>query len=250
MRDYRKISLLLILTPAVIGITATAALHSQEQSKDKRSPQKSQKMINFESQLPVADYSAPEPTDEMERDKRRAKGKKYDKTELTVDPYSDVVTTSSHWASGLPAIPVERSSLIIVGSVLDAKAYMSPSKEGVYSEFTISIEEVLKNGAGYKVAAGKKITIDRIGGRVQFSNGKVGQYFVTGQGMPLIGRRYLFFLTSADQDSDYDILTGYELRNGQVYLLDNPGAGHPITRYEGADESTLLNDVRAALSAT
>ena len=89
---------------------------------------------------------------------------------------------------------------------------------------------------------------DRAGGRVRIESGKVSLYKVAGQGTPQVGGKYLLFLTRTDQESDYGILTGYELRDGRIKLLDNPGDGHPIPASEGSDEPSFLKQVRAAVA--
>lgn len=124
---------------------------------------------------------------------------------------------------------------------------MSPNKKGVYSEFTININEVIKNDSHVALVPGDSINPTRLGGRVKFSSGKIGLYYVTGQNMPLVGCQYLLFLTY-DQEAGFAILTGYELREGQVFPLDKPGVGHPFTKYQGASETSLLNEVRAAVA--
>lgn len=243
--------LLLIAAFAVVGVTAAASLHLQEgQNKQPRQPQKSRQMVEFEEQFPVADYDALETADPAEKERRLAKNRRRDKskTELFVEPGSDVVTTSSHWADGLAALPAGRSAAVVIGSVRRAEAHMSSNKKRVYSEFIIEVEEVLKNDTGKKITPGKTLDADRAGGRVRFPGGKVGLYWVTGQGMPRAGGRYLLFLASAGPGDDLDILTGYELRGGRAYPLDMPGPGHPFASYSGAEETTLLNDTRTAIA--
>jgi hypothetical protein len=66
--------------------------------------------------------------------------------------------------------------------------------------------------------------------------------------MPRVGSRYLLFLTHDfqtpnDTGKDFYLLTGYELRDGLVRLLDDTQPGHPITRYNGATETALLSDL-------
>ncbi len=55
--------------------------------------------------------------------------------------------------------------------------------------------------------------------------------------MPQVGLRYVLFLTN-DQ-----ILTGYELREGKVYPLDDLPNLHT---YENADETTFLTQLHTA----
>lgn len=73
--------------------------------------------------------------------------------------------------------------------------------------------------------------------------------------MPRVGGRYLLFFTHEfetpkDTGKDFYLLTGYELRDGQVRLLDDTQPGHPITRYNGATETTLLSDLFNTIAKT
>jgi hypothetical protein len=247
MHNYKTACFLFITAVVIISGPTITAFRAQNQANES-SPRRSQKMVEQESRLPITNYDEPEPDDPNEKKIREAKAKKYAKTELSIDPDSDVVTTSGHWATGLPAIPVSQSAVIIVGTVSKAKAELTPKRKKVYSEFTIAIDEILKNDDLTPLSSGNIITADRAGGRVRFQSGKVGLYWVTGQGMPQVGKKYLLFLTRTDLESGYSILTGYELRDGRIYLLDNPGSGHPITTTEGTDESSFLNKVRAAVT--
>lgn len=72
--------------------------------------------------------------------------------------------------------------------------------------------------------------------------------WVAGLNMPQVKKRYLLFLKERDTEDNFYILAGYELRDGKVYPLDNPGGGtHPLaTTYVGADEAAFLADVQAA----
>jgi hypothetical protein len=244
MRGHTKL-VLLIVTVLVLIVTAMAALRGQDQDRSSSKEQKTISKEEFESQFPIADYSAPELADPVKRAKRKAKSKKYDNSEMSVSPSGDVTSSFEHWATGLSALPVNRSCAVVIGEVLGAQAYLSNDKTGVYSEFNIRVDKVLKN-ASASLATGKDIVVERPGGRVRFPSGHVNQYFTVGQGMPRVGRRYILFLTGNEQD--FQILTGYEIRAGHIFLLDNPGGGHPITAYKGMDEALLLNDLQVAIA--
>jgi hypothetical protein len=221
-----------------------AALRGQDQNPPSREDQQKKE---FESQFPIVDYEAPPPADPEKRAKRQARGKKYNNSPLGIDPISTVAVGSTHWAMNLPALPVAQSNAVVVGEVINAQAYLSDDRTGVYSEFTIRVDEVLKNDGQPPLVSGCSIDVERMGGRVRFASGHVGQYFIPNQGMPRIGRRYVLFLKRNEEGQDYSLITGYELRTGRVFLLDNPGPGHPITAYKGADETSFLNEVRTAI---
>lgn len=249
MNNYQRSVALFLMGIAVISLTAMAAISSQSDGEDKsKGPKKSPQIIEAESKFPMVDFDAPEPADPQRRQKILARGKKYDKFELGIDPSSDAVMSLDHWATGLSAIPAGESDVVVVGNVVAAQAYLTEGKARVFSEFTIFISEILKNDGDSQIQVNDSIEGDRFGGRVRFAGGRVSLYFIVGQGMPQVGKQYLLFLTESDGKSDYHILTGYELRDGRVQLLDNPGGGHPISSREGSDAASFLNEVRAAVS--
>ena len=141
----------------------------------------------------------------------------------------------------LPALPVATSAAVIVGQITDAKAYLSNDKTGVYSVFTVQVHEVIKNSSQLSLSTGSSIDVERDGGRVRFPNGRTFIYVATN--MPQVGLRYVLFLTNAQSQSDFQILTGYELREGKVYPLDDLLNLHT---YENADETIFLNQLRTA----
>ena len=86
-------------------------------------------------------------------------------------------------------------------------------------------------------------------------SGRIVLSWVSHQNMPRVGGRYLLFLTHQfetpnDTPKDFYLLTGYELREGQVHLLDDTLPGHPITRYDGTSETTLLSDLFNTVAKT
>ena len=197
-----------------------------------------------ENRFPIADYAAPEPSDPSERLKRQAKGKKYDKAQWNIYPNTQSSMARTHALDpNLPALPVAKSSAVIVGQITDAKAYLSNDKTGVYSVFTVQVHEVIKNSSPLSLSTGSSIDVERDGGRVRFPNGRTLIYVATN--MPQVGLRYVLFLTNAQSQSDFQILTGYELREGKVYPLDDLPNLHS---YENADDTIFLNQLRTAKS--
>ena len=226
--------LFLLLIAAIVIVPG----NSQDQKPQRQShPRKVD-----ENRFPIADYTAAGPSDPKERSKRQEKGKKYDKSEWRIYPE----TTSSmarvdYVNPNMPALPVTESTAVIVGQVTDAKAYLSNDKTGVYSAFTIQVNEVLKNSSKVPLSTSSIIEVERDGGRVRFPDGRTLIYTISSQDMPLVGLRYVLFLTNPPGLSDFQILTGYELREGKVYPLDDlPN----LYRYENADELSFLAELR------
>ena len=249
------------LTWFILGIAFVTALASliflisdtgaQSINDQRRKGDKDQEEISkLKSTFPVVQYDQ----SELVSPERKKKGAKYDVVPV-IRPYIEDNSTeyiANEWAHDLSALPVEKSQAVVMGTVIDAKAYLSEKKEAVYSEFDIQIERVFKNETGKEL--GPTISVERQGGIVRYPNGFEKWVLVDGQGMPTPQKRYLFFLSYDvvgvfSQQSDLSILTAYELKDGLVFPLDRPGGGtHPIaTSYTGTAEKYLFNDLNKSL---
>jgi hypothetical protein len=234
-----------IVAVSVLILSTALASRQQGANEQKTARQKDPDFTRF----PMADFHAPLPSDENLRAAREAKGRKYNKKyapQISDETYQ--IFSNTDWDVRLPALPVERSAAVVIGTVRTAHAYVTPDKTGIYSEFHVAIETVIKDDPNNKIKTGATITVERNGGRARMPSGKTVISWVSHQNMPRIGGRYLLFLTHDfespnDTPRDFYLLTGYELRDGQVHLLDDTQPGHPITRYGGAAETTLLSDL-------
>jgi hypothetical protein len=141
----------------------------------------------------------------------------------------------------VPALPTGQSDLVVLGEVTSSNGHLSNDRTGAYSEFAIHINDMLK---GDSRLSGSSIVAVREGADVQLPTGRIIRYEIVHQGMPRIGRRYVFFLKYNEQGNDYAILTGYELRKNRVFPLDEVG---PFITYKKADEGIFLNLVRQAI---
>jgi hypothetical protein len=239
-----KYKTLAIALPLVFGLTALVVpkRSGQEQTTPAQSlPSKTQKKIIDTNHFPVVAFSALDQSDA----KRRARGEKHNKSNWNVDPdtISDSTVIVDSVDVHLPALPTERAAAVVIGTIADAKAYLSTDKTGVYSTFNVLVDEVLKSPGKLKV--GDLVEAEREGGRVRFSSGRVYLYMVSEQDMPRVGGRYLLFLTATDNDSVFEILTGYELRELSVYALDELFQSRS---YENITPTDLLNELRMKLA--
>ena len=208
------------------------------------------------SRFPIADFQAPEPMEPSARAAREAKGRKYNSKhmpQLSDNTYQ--IYSNTHWDVRLPALPVERSAAVVIGRVRSAHAYVTPDKTGIYSEFQIAVDTVIKNDPKNMIEPDATITVERKGGRARMPSGRIVISWVSHQNMPRVGGRYLLFLSHDfvspnDTCEDFYLLTGYELRDSQVRLLDDTQPGHPITGYNGTSETTLLSDLFSRIGKT
>jgi hypothetical protein len=236
----------LLFLGAVFGLLLTSAKQRSLVSFAQDPPE--------ELALPIAEYSALEAGTLQEKAKRHGRNKRYDRQsgeQITEAPYPVERIWSSHWARNVPAIPVSQSDVILIGAVANSHAYLSDDKTGVYSEFDINVEEVLKV-VGSITLNSQAISAERFGGAVRFPSGVIQKYRTSGQGMPKQGRRYLLFMKRTDQSDDFSILTGYELRGEKVVPLDGSSQqgneSLAFDSYKGADVSSFLRSVRDAIA--
>jgi hypothetical protein len=244
-----KRGLLLFLTLIVSIVIAIMGLHGQAQ----KNPTSVTQATDDERYGPIADFAAPEPADPSARAKRRSEGRRYDGRRLKEDPRVDESLLIDEWLYRLPAFPVALSDAVLIIEVTEAHAYMSNDKAGVYTEFTVRVNEALKDKQA-AINVGSTLVTKREGGRIRFPSGHILRYGLEYQGMPKVGRRYLIFIRRNEPDETPYILTGYELRAGQVFPLDgvhqHAGAGKlkQFTDYQGADENTFLETVRGVIA--
>jgi hypothetical protein len=210
---------------------------------------------------PVIDFPASAAADSSaalgaigdDREKRRAKSASYDRQNslpIKEEPGIWPVNLSSHWWLHLPALPVTQSDAIAVGAITGNRAFLSNDKHAVYSEFSLWVEQVLKDGT-QSINPGAVITTTRFGGIVRFPSGTKYVYRLSRQAWPVTGSRYVLFLRK-NQSGDFDIVTGYELREGKVEPLDGtdvPGA-LPFQKYAGTPEPALLDAIKSALATS
>ncbi|HEU4872787.1 MAG TPA: hypothetical protein VFT44_06790, partial [Pyrinomonadaceae bacterium] len=83
----------------------------------------------------------------------------------------------------------------------------------------------------------------RIGGFVKYPDGRQVLFRLMGNGMPVAGGRYAFFLKNLEED--YSIITGYELGAEGVMPLDN---SPQFERYLRQNENDFLQALRDAVS--
>lgn len=209
--------------------------------RENQEQQKTKQQQDF-SNYPIADADAPDPTDEKKVLKRKTKSKKYREYKNHIGPGVGAYEIY-HWPPGFPTLPVAQSDAVIIGKVTDASAHLTEDKSSVYSEFTVCIEEILKNDQP-PLVVGESVTLDRPGGRVRYSNGRISQFSLDGFGMPLVGGRYVFFI-KGDAQEDYQIVTAYQIQQGRIYPLDKTTSSD--TRFEfhaNADAREFLDNLR------
>lgn len=251
MRKYFPITFL-TLTVALMG---SMAARSSRSSPGQHNQHGNSKPKNEDPRWPLTEYDSPEPADPREKAKRKARNSRQGHPGLVSKPSpateSGAVNLVNDWEVGFPALPAERSVIILIGKIQSARAYLSEDKTNIYSEFHVNVERVIKSRYAGPLNAGDVLSVERVGGRIRMPSGHIHQYGVAKQGMPQVGRRYVLFL-GGDESERFNILTGYELRGGKVFPLDgvDPADGSKLpafAEHEGEDESVFLQAVENSL---
>lgn len=251
MRKYFPITFLTLLL-LLMGSIAARALRS---SLGQNSQHGNSKPKHEDARWPLVEYESPEPADPREKAKRKAKNSRHGHPGLVSKPSpvteSGAVNLVNDWEVGFPALPAERSMIILVGRIQSARAYLSEDKTNIYSEFDVNVESVIKSQSAGPLNDGDVISVERIGGRIRMPSGHIHQYGIAKQGMPKVGGRYVLFL-GGDEKEGFNILTGYELRGGKVFPLDgvDPADRSKLPNFaehEGEDETVFLQTVKNSL---
>lgn len=245
LNQKKMLSNLTMAVALIAGMVVLMALPGRDRAESAFATQKQKG--EDENKMPLAVYSAELPTEAVDRALRITRNGRYNNRDTEpMDRWpasSRGSFVSSEWYLYVPALPTAESDAVVLGRVIDAKGYLSNDKTGAYSEFTILVEEIFKDGRR-SLMPGSSVVAEREGANVKLQDGRIVSHRIAHQGTPQIGRRYVVFLKYNEQGEDYQILTGYELRNGHVFPLDE--ADH-FAAYKKLDEEAFLESVREAV---
>jgi len=247
MRSRRQVAAAFVLCLSLI--TCGIAF----QAKSFQTPKVSGQSPNPKfDQFPVVDFDVPEPSDPTLKSAKETKERKYSKKYLPkINENTDTLFAVNDWDVGLPAIPIDKSSVIVIGTITKSEAHLTRDKTAIYSEFALSPDAILKNDSENPIEVGRSISFERSGGRVRMPSGKIIVSWTNHQNMPQLGSRYVLFLTHSyevqgDVGKDFYLLTGYEIVGGHVFPLDDTTSGQS---YKGADESSFMKDLTSQMAS-
>ena len=260
MHKHKRLIIVSIIS-AVLLTSLFVALNGKGQANQQGSTATGQapfgqaaKQID-DAATPIVDFDNPNAADRIDKNARKLKGVRYEKGMIPRDPHPNLgeIISEPERRAGFSDLPSDRSDVIVEAVVGDSKAFLSEDKTGVYSEFTILVSKILKVAPGVSVNLGDTIVAERFGGRVRYPSGKVIRCRIVGEGVPIVGKRYLFFLAKSDQDS-YKLLTAYEIQGNKVFALDGSrteprGNGRSIfDKHNGEDLDTFMGKVETTLN--
>jgi hypothetical protein len=189
------------------------------------------------------EYDLSQASEPHDGDQRIQKSQRYDGMDWVYKTINNPRTAGVGRITDEPSPPrfPEDSSLVILGKVVKADAFLSNDKGGVYTEYTILTEEIFKNSDDVTT---KTVIADREGGVVLYPHGQRVLYQSTDRALPEAGSDYVFFLAKDRVSPNYLILTSYELSSRGVRPMEliRPTSDFP------KDKNQFIEIVRKSLA--
>ena len=133
--------------------------------------------------------------------------------------------------------------VIVIGTVASGNAYVNQERTELFSEYKVTVQEVLKPDPESVISARDLLTTWRSGGSIQFPSGHITHYIIAGRGFPEVGTQYVFFLRRPDKTvDDYAINTAYSIKDQVVTPLD--GGNDMRSEFEGMPVNEFLDKLR------
>lgn len=179
-----------------------------------------------------------------------ARGGKGGDVTITSSPGTPVFSP----APGRKAAPLEAamegSDAVVIATVRAKESQLTEDERYVFTDYEVTVKEVLKDNAASHLSASDTLTVTRPGGRVL-----LGGHLITveDEGVkPLaVGDEYLLFLKFIPETGTYAAVSedrsGFRLSHGRVKAL-TAAAGY-ARKQEGRDSNSLIREARAAAAA-
>ena len=244
MKIHKLTFLLFLVVLGTLGFTF--ASRTQNSDRKVNDTQARKQLDEKKGRFPIADYDEPELSDPQRNEARKEKKLRHNNFKMVAKNPPDwqaELLVISEGAMDFAAFPVAESKFVLLGEVKAAEAHVSENKKNVYSEFKVSVARVFKTATS-SIIQGSEITVDRVGGFVRYPNGRTVLYRLTGENMPIVGGKYVFFLTSSN-NQDLKILTAYQVGpSGVVPLDDSP----QFEQFRGMNEEVFLQSLSDSLA--
>jgi hypothetical protein len=274
---FPPIRTLMVLT--FLTLLCSVPIVSTQQSSVAGAEEKAQLSRREREQTTPVDV-APEPTGSTERAMRLVRNRLHNdvvtfRTSTSVTPLSatsaknrrdgsSVMKTLEELPEGVPSkvvnvdlmpmteLPAKQSEVVVVGYVKKAQPYFSEDKRNIYTEYTISIVEVLRNATQLPLRAEGFITSHRLGGALKLASGRVIRLDVSGYGAPITADgKFVLFLGGYDPRGDwFHIYKPWELTTGVAVPLDPHDvamAQAGRSQFAGMNEGSFIIAVRDAI---
>lgn len=142
---------------------------------------------------------------------------------------------------------VEGSDAVVIATVTAKQSQLTTDEKYVFTDYEVTVKEVLKDNTASHVSASDTLTVTRPGGKVLLGDRLIT---VVDEGVkPLkVGDEYLLFLKFIPETGTYAAVSedksGFGLSHGRVTAL-TAGPGYARLQ-EGRDRNSLVGEARAA----
>ncbi len=195
-------------------------------------------------------------------ERRQIREKRYVESHFKREPFVDPgllvnekqetpdITITDYSIVGSPdpkGIPVSGSTATIVGTITGGSTFITKDHAYVYTDYSVRVEQILLDKTG-SLSVGTEIVVAREGGAIHFPSGHITNVLIQGHGFPEVGGQYvLFLLKPIPNFPEYEITldSGYEIKNGRVYPLDDVNS-----QYVNVDYQEFLGEVNKAIAAS
>jgi hypothetical protein len=152
----------------------------------------------------------------------------------------------------MSALPVKESETVVVGRVTGMQPYFSDDHKHLYTEFSISVEQKIKDETG-RATAGSVIPIVLRGGRMMLPNGRIIEDKPTPTNFSIAqDGRYVFFLHYVPAGQHFAVTKTWELKNGAVLPTsreDMQDQREGKTSYSSMTEAAFVETVRETVQS-
>lgn len=116
------------------------------------------------------------------------------------------------------------SDAVVVGEVKSKSSQLTEDQDFIFTDYELSVEDVIKNNPSDPVAPHTEITVTNPGGRIQINN-RIVEATVLSFPPLVVGKRYLLFLKSTSIAGGYRAVNSegrLSLTNDQVETIPIP----------------------------
>jgi hypothetical protein len=149
------------------------------------------------------------------------------------------------------SVSVSDYDTVVIGTVIAGQSYLSGDKRNIYSEFKVTLGEIVK-AAVRPLSVGQSIDVERDGGTIRLPSGKILRRGSLAESMPEISKRYVFILQYVPDTDSFILKTGYQLERQHVYCLDdsrkNITVNQSLKEY-GTTEDQFIEEIKKSVSA-
>lgn len=140
------------------------------------------------------------------------------------------------------------SDAVVIGRLLDESSALNEDETFIFSDYTLAIEEILKNNPRIPIQNTSQIVITRPGGTLKIE-GQPVQAEINNFEPFRLGSRYLLFLKFVPMTGGYQAFgrQSFELRDGQFFPSSYETEW--IAKAYKQDAAVLISETRTALAA-